>query len=122
MDLWRLWTTAKSLGQRPSQLIGLTRPADGWLAACFDTSCVTFGRWVDSRLVDLDDEGRPRFRLADLLTGPPARKQDTAGRYRSPRELMGGGQAATAEQGAGWAQTRKYRSPGELIGGAGQNG
>ena len=107
MDLWRLWTTAKALGQRPSQLVQLTRPADGWPAACFDASCVMFGRWVDGRLAALDDEGRPKHRLSDLLAGPPERKRGAAGRYRSPRELMG--------QGAGWAQTKKYRNPADMA-------
>ncbi len=92
----------------------LTRPADGWPAACFDASCVMFGRWVDSRLAALDDEGRPKHRLTDLLAGPPARKQGTTGRYRSPRELMGRGTAA-AGQGAGWAQTREYRNPQDMA-------
>ena len=100
---------AKTLGQRPSQLIELTRPADGWLAACFDTTCVTFGRWVDSRLAELDDDYRPKYRLAQLLNGPPE------------RPARGGkGPGPAPAQGAGWAQARQYRSPRELPGFPGQ--
>lgn len=88
---------AESLGQRPSALWGI-RPPDGWVAYQVDAAVSLLGRWVDGRLAQTDERGRPVHTLAALLAGRAASEGEAAGGRR---------QAAPRPEGT---RPRRYRS------------
>lgn len=70
-------------GTRPSQLIGLTRLRDEWLAFQYDTSIAFFGMWVEGKLSETDSKGRPKHDLEKLLADPDKPVKRRASSYRT---------------------------------------
>lgn len=74
---------------RPSALIQLHSPRDGWLAYQFDMAVSLLGRYIDGKLSEHDDKGKPTHTLPGLLadaTGGDAGSRER-GKYASPGKL-----------------------------------
>lgn len=80
---------ARDLSQRPSQLIGLTKPRDRWLAYQFDAAIALWGRWVDNKLEATDSKGKPKHTL-DALLADADPGQRAAKQYQNPLKVLGG--------------------------------
>lgn len=57
--------------RRPSEIAGV---ADEWAAYQFDLVVAQFGAWVEGKLNERDDKGKPKTTLAKLL-GDKAQRQ-----------------------------------------------
>lgn len=82
--MWNLYNLFQMSGERPSQTLRLTElcaekygdAGFGWWAGYqFDNAVLHFGRYVENRLMEMDQQGKPRYTLAQLLNPPPKREQ-----------------------------------------------
>lgn len=74
-NLWQLDELGRRYGCRPSSFIaGL----DEWTAYQLDLATMMQGRWIDGKLSETDDKGKPINKLVDLL------EMSTAGQDGSP--------------------------------------
>ena len=73
----------KELGERPSKILGISRLSkrlnglkgrDEWTCYQFDQAIVWLGRYVENKLHELDDDGKPLYTLAQLLGDKPVWK------------------------------------------------
>lgn len=62
----------------PSEVLGLT--PHSWQAWNLDISCLQLGRWIESKLNERNKNGKPVYRLADLLRG---HEQEPANEFAS---------------------------------------
>lgn len=62
--MWNLHSLSATYCQRPSAIIGVT---DQWAAYQFDLAVNAFGAWVESKLHERDNAGKPKHTLAALL-------------------------------------------------------
>lgn len=63
--MWKLHSLSVSYGARPSSFIGL--PATSWEAYQLDLCALQVGRWIENKLNERDDKGKPLTTLARLL-------------------------------------------------------
>lgn len=70
--MWRIYQTAKTLGQRPSTLLEI---GDAWAALQLDNAVVLFGTWVENAAQEMEKRGpesaprwEPKYSMAQLLT------------------------------------------------------
>lgn len=64
-NLWVLHSLSASYGQRPSSFLGLA-PAS-WEAWQLDVATLQAGRWMESKLAERDEKGRPVWTVEKLL-------------------------------------------------------
>ena len=55
---------AQAYGRRPSEVVGVEDP---WAAYQLDTAVLTLGRWVENKLAEHTKDGKPKWRLEELL-------------------------------------------------------
>ena len=77
--MWNLHSLSATYSQRPSAVIGLDDP---WAAYQFDMAVGQFGAWVEGKLAERDQAGKPKHTLEGLLSEDGADSAD-AGRFRS---------------------------------------
>lgn len=63
--MWKLHSLAGSYGARPSSLLGLAPTS--WEAYQLDLCALQVGRWIEGKLAERDDKGKPKHTLAKLL-------------------------------------------------------
>jgi hypothetical protein len=68
-SLWQLDEVARRYGERPSTFLGLA--PDSWDAYQLDVAVWALGVWVEGKLAERDKQGRPVYRLRDLLSDAP---------------------------------------------------
>lgn len=73
--MYNLAVTAKETASRPSDLLGIpewTTELFGepclWTAYQFDRAVVYLSRWIESKLSEVDKQGKPIYQLEDLLS------------------------------------------------------
>ena len=69
-------------GQRPSSYLGL--PPTSWEAYSLDLATLQLGRWIEGKLDERNDKGKPIHKLSDLLSEKPAEQQE----FRSMKGLV----------------------------------
>lgn len=62
--VWSLDQRAKRYGALPSQMVGINNPVLGYW---FDEAVGWFGRFVDQKLSERDEKGKPLYRLESIL-------------------------------------------------------
>lgn len=62
--MWRLYTTAKTFSARPSALLGIE---NDWVAYCLDNAVSLLGNSFESKLMETNKEGKPKYTLDRLL-------------------------------------------------------
>jgi hypothetical protein len=67
--VWSLDQRSKRYGCQPSAMMGIRHPVLGYW---FDEAVGWFGQWVDARLSERDEKGKPLYHLEKLLGVPPA--------------------------------------------------
>ncbi len=70
-NLWQAWTLSQAYNKLPSEVYKLSKKYDDWTCFQFDNAIAYFGRWIDARLNEIDDKGKPRHQLKDLLRDTP---------------------------------------------------
>lgn len=65
-----------SYGQRPSAVLGL-EPAS-WEAYQLDVATLQLGRWVEGKLSERDEKGKPVWTLERLLNGETGEQREFA--------------------------------------------
>lgn len=75
-SMWDLYRQAKAFGEKPSALFGIKD--NRWLAWQFDQAVLMFGTWVDNKLNERDDNGKPKHKLDSLLGQAKKRKLNRA--------------------------------------------
>ena len=83
--VWRLYQTMRATGRAASSLLAVptTQP---WAALMVDQAVTLWGTWVESKLHDRDDDGRPRWALRDILQADSDRPAGAAN-FASEDEL-----------------------------------
>lgn len=62
--MWLLSQLSKATSTRPSEIVDVDDP---WAGYQFDQAVLYVGRYIQSRLDELDKNGRPVYSLNDLL-------------------------------------------------------
>jgi hypothetical protein len=73
--VWAIYTLQKATSRPASEILDIRHfsqritglSGDTWTAFQVDSAVTFFGQWVENRLAQTDDNGRPLYRLADLL-------------------------------------------------------
>lgn len=63
--MWQLHSLASEYSKLPSEIMGL--PAHSWEAWSLDVTCLQVGRWIEGKLDQRDNKGKPKYTLAQLL-------------------------------------------------------
>lgn len=68
--MWKLSQLAEKAAKRPSDIVGID---DEWAAYQFDQAVIFVGVYINNKLNELDEEGKPIYTLGELLTDQSTR-------------------------------------------------
>ena len=81
--MWKLHSLSVSYGARPSSFFGLAPTS--WEAYQLDLCALQVGRWIENKLNERDDKGKPIHTLGQLLD---EEEQKPATEFRSMAGLV----------------------------------
>lgn len=81
--MWKLHSLAASYGARPSSFLGLDPLS--WEGYQLDLCALQVGRYIENKLNERDDKGKPVHTLAKLLD---EEEKQVAGEFRSMAGLV----------------------------------
>lgn len=62
-----LHSVSATYGKLPSEVLGLE--PGSWESYQLDVATLQLGRWIEGKLSERDEKGKPVYRLSDLLAG-----------------------------------------------------
>lgn len=78
-----MWNLQQTTGQPPSKTLRIsdfagrvTGMPDMWTALCFDSAVLAFGRYIENKLHELDDDHKPVHTLRELLSDETAEQRN----------------------------------------------
>lgn len=72
-EVWRLHIQADAYSKPPAELVGIRNT---WLAYQFNGAVIFYGRYVEGKLNERDDDGKPIHSIENILSGQGEKSRD----------------------------------------------